>query len=63
MQQGSSNTKVQFVLRYTKGGASNTESLINHLKSTHGIRVIHESEDHKIIVVFTLMDNTDPIKN
>jgi len=31
MQQGSSNTKVQFVLRYTKGGASNTESLINHL--------------------------------
>jgi len=26
-QQGSTNTKVQFVLRYTKGGGSNTESL------------------------------------
>jgi len=40
---------VQFVLRYTKGGGSSTESLINHLKSKHGIHVTHEREDHKTI--------------
>jgi len=49
MQQGSTNTKVQFVLRYTKGGGSSTERLINYLKSKHRIRVIHEGEDHKTI--------------
>ena len=37
---------MQFVLRYTKGGVSSTESLINHLKSKHWI---HDSEDHKTI--------------
>jgi len=47
--QGSTNTKIQFVLRYTKGGGSSTESLINHLKSKHRIHIIHESEDHKTI--------------
>jgi len=40
---------VQFVLRYTKGGGSSTESLINHLKSNHRTHVTHESEDHKTI--------------
>ena len=49
MQQGSTNTKVQFVLCDTKGGGLSTESLINHLKSKHSIHVIHEGEDHKII--------------
>jgi len=49
MQQGSTNTKVQFVLLYTKGGGSSTERLINYLKSKHRIRVIHEGEDHKTI--------------
>jgi len=34
------------VLRYTKGGGSSTESLINYLKSKH---IIHEGEDHKTI--------------
>jgi len=47
--QGSTNTKIQFVLRYTKGGGSSTESLINHFKSKHRIHIIHESEDHKTI--------------
>jgi len=42
---------VQFVLRYTKGGGSSTESLINHLKSKHRIHVIHDGEDHKTIPV------------
>ena len=42
---------MQFVLRYTKGGGSSTESLINHLKSKHRICVIHEGEDHKTIPV------------
>jgi len=42
---------VQFVLHYTKGGVSNTESLINHLESKHRLHVIHESEDHKTIPV------------
>jgi len=37
------------VLRYTKRGTSNTESLINHLKSKHRIKVILESEDHDTI--------------
>ena len=40
------NTKVQFVLRYTKGGGSSTACVINHLKSKHRI---HEGEDHKTI--------------
>jgi len=40
---------VQFVLRYAKGGGSNTESLINHLKSKHRIHAILGSEDHKTI--------------
>jgi len=40
---------MQFVLRYTKRGASGTESLINHLKSKHIIQVILESEDHNTI--------------
>ena len=48
MQQGSTNTKVQFVLCYTKGGSS-TERMINHLKSKHKINVNHEGEDHKTI--------------
>ena len=47
MHYGSTNTKVQFVLRYTKG-VSSTESLINHLKSKHRIHV-HKSKDHKTI--------------
>jgi len=34
------------VLRYTKGGASSTENLTNHLKSKHKIQVFLESEDH-----------------
>jgi len=38
------------VLRYTKGGVSSTESLINDLKSKHRIHVILESEDHKTIL-------------
>jgi len=42
--QGS--TKVQFVLLYIKGGGSNTESLISHLKSKNRI---HEGENHKTI--------------
>jgi len=37
------------VLRYTKRGASSTESLINYLKSQHRIQVTLESEDHKTI--------------
>jgi len=45
IQQGSTNIKVQFVLRYTKGGSS-TNCLINHLKSKHRI---HEGENHKSI--------------
>jgi len=50
MQQGSTNTKVQFVLRSTKGDCgSSTESFINHLKSKHRIHVTHQSEDHKTI--------------
>jgi len=40
---------VQVVLRYTKGGGSSTESLINHLKSKHTIQASLESEDHNII--------------
>ena len=40
---------MQFVLRYAKGGASSTESLINHLKSKHRIQIFLESEDHNII--------------
>jgi len=40
---------VQFVLRYTKGGGSSTESLINRSKSKHKIHLIHEREDHKTI--------------
>jgi len=47
--QGSTNTEVQFVLRETHVGGSNTESLINHLKSKHRIHVIFESEDQKSI--------------
>jgi len=39
---------VQFVLRYTKGGGSSTESFINHLKSKQ-IHVINESEGNKTI--------------
>ena len=42
----STNTKVQFVLRYTKEGGSSTDCLINHLKSEHRI---HEGENHKTI--------------
>jgi len=38
---------VQFVLRYTKGGGSSTESLIKNLKSKHRI---HEGENHKTIL-------------
>jgi len=49
IQQGSTNNKVQFVLQYTKGGGSSTESLINYLKSKHRIHAILESEDHKTI--------------
>jgi len=37
------------VLRYTKGVASSTKRLINHLKSKHKIQVIIESEDHNPI--------------
>jgi len=37
------------VLRYTKGGGSSTESLINPLKSKRRIHVTHASEDHKTI--------------
>jgi len=37
------------VLRYTNGGGSSTEGLINHLKSKQRIHVIHEGEDHKAI--------------
>jgi len=48
MQQDSTNTKVQFVLRYTKGGGSSNESL-NHLKLKHRIHVNLEGEDHKTI--------------
>ena len=40
---------MQFVLRYTKGGGSSTESLINPLKSKRRIHVTHASEDHKTI--------------
>jgi len=43
------NTKVQFVLRYTKRGTSSTESLIINLKSKHRIQVILESDDHNTI--------------
>jgi len=49
IKQGSGNTKVQFVLRYTNAGGSSTESLIKHLKSKHRIHVILQSEDHKTI--------------
>jgi len=49
MQHDSTNTEVQFVLRYTKGGGSSTDCLINHMKSKHKIYVIHEGEDHKTI--------------
>jgi len=42
---------VQFVLRYTKGGGSNTESMINHLKSKQRMHAIHECEDHKTVPV------------
>jgi len=45
-QQDSTNTKVQFVLRCTKGCGSSTENMINHLKPKHRTHVIHESEDH-----------------
>jgi len=38
---------MQFVLRYTRRGASSTESLINHMKSQYRIQVILESEGHK----------------
>jgi len=34
---------VKFVLRYTKGGGSSTDCLINHLKPKHRI---HEGENH-----------------
>ena len=51
IQQGSTNTKVQFVLRYTKGDDSSTESLINHLKSKHRIHETDDGEDHKTIPV------------
>ena len=37
------------MLRETNVGGSNTESLINHLKSKHRIHVILESGDHKTI--------------
>jgi len=37
------------VLRESNVGGSNTESLINHLKSKYRIHVILESEDHKTI--------------
>ena len=40
---------MHFVLRYTKGVASSTKRLINHLKSKHKIQVIIESEDHNPI--------------
>ena len=46
LQRGSTNTKVQFVLRHTKRGGSSTDCLIKHLKSKHSI---HESENHKTI--------------
>ena len=46
IQYSSTNTKVQFVLRYTKEGGSSTDCLINHLKSEHRI---HEGENHKTI--------------
>jgi len=49
IKQGSTNNKMQFVLRATNVDASNTESLINHLKSKNRIHVILESEDHKTI--------------
>jgi len=42
IQQGSTNSRVQFVLRGTNAGRSSTESLINHLKSKHRIHVILE---------------------
>jgi len=37
---------VQFVLRYTKGGGSNTDCLISHLKPKHRT---YEGENHKTI--------------
>jgi len=49
IKQRSTNNKAQFVLRESNAGGSNTESLINHLKSKHRIHIILASEDHKII--------------
>jgi len=40
---------LQFVLRYTKGDGSSTESLIKLLKSKHRINIIHAGEDYKTI--------------
>jgi len=42
LKQRSTNNKAQFVLRETNVGGSNTERLINHLKSKHRIHVILE---------------------
>jgi len=49
IKQRSTDNKAQFVLCETNVGGSNTESLINHLKSKHRIHVILESEGHKTI--------------
>jgi len=49
IKQRSTNNKAQFVLRETSVVGSNTESLINHLKSKHRIHVILQSEDHTTI--------------
>jgi len=49
IKQRSTNNKAQFVLRETNVSGSNTESLINRLKSKHRIHVILESDDHKTI--------------